>query len=55
MKRVTIKLADSHASLVADTMTLHGDRLYVYNGDVLVGVFAEAEVKAAYVTEQKTV
>lgn len=40
-------------NLNADTITLHGDKLYVYSGEELVGVFLEETIKMAYKTESK--
>lgn len=53
MKRVIVKTEAGMHILIADTMTLHGDMLYIYNGDVLIGMFREVDVRAAYMTEQK--
>ena len=54
MTRVIVMTNNGNTcNLNADTISLHGDRLYVYNGEDLVGVFLEELIKMAYKTESK--
>jgi len=52
-KRVTAYLIDrsDYCTMRADSITIHGDYVYAYSGDDLVGVFRETELAAIYMTE----
>lgn len=50
---IVITNTGNTCNLNADTITVHGDKVYVYNGEELVGVFLEELIKMAYKTESK--